>query len=98
MENNYMQYVMTNYPLENDSIESFESDNSQSGGRDNSDIVNEPNAGFPPIYICDKNTTELFINSAEPIKREYSTHKTSVSIKDIMEKRRNVTPFLSLSS
>jgi hypothetical protein len=49
----------------------------------------QPKGGFPPIIICKKNT-EQEINELRP--REYSTHKNSVSIKDIMKKRRDVVP------
>jgi hypothetical protein len=28
-------------------------------------------------------------------EREYSTHKTAVSIKDIMKTRRDITPFIA---
>lgn len=46
-----------------------------------------PFGGFPPIYLC---TTSTEITPSDSKKREYSTHKTAISIKDIMHKRRQV--------
>ena len=51
-----------------------------------------PFGGFPPIYLCSMNT-EMNIQQGN---REYSTHKTTVSIKDIMQKRRDIIPFIAL--
>lgn len=51
----------------------------------------KPFGGFPPIHLCSQ-TTELDIESKN---REYSTHKGSVSIKDIMSKRRGIVPLIS---
>ena len=58
------------------------------------DTTKIPNGGFPPIYICtskQSNETE----DKDITKREYTTHKSTVSIKSILEKRR-VVPFLKL--
>ena len=58
-----------------------------------------PNGGFPPIYICKEKVKKLKDNlpdNEEASKREYKTHKTSVSIKKIMEQRRNVNPFIKI--
>jgi len=61
-------------------------------------IINEqndfPNGGFPPIFLCDKNNQ--IINEEENKNREYSSRKTSVSIKDILNERRDTTPFIIL--
>lgn len=63
--------------------------NQQKGGSVSKEFA--PIGGFPPIYTCDMMPHE----DADSLKpREYSTHKTSVSIKDIMKKRRDVTPVL----
>ena len=51
----------------------------------------KPFGGFPPIHICSK---EDILNLSDIKNREYSTHKSSVSIKDIMKKRRDVDPFV----
>jgi hypothetical protein len=55
-----------------------------------------PNGGFPPIYICnddnEKSTREYA--KKEIKKQNYKTHNTSVSIKKIMELRRNANPFI----
>lgn len=61
-------------------------------GTDLSDI---PNGGFPPIYLCpDKQTSND--PKLTDAKREYTKHKTAVSIKDILEKRKNITPFAKI--
>ena len=61
----------------------------QFGGSISKDFT--PQGGFPPIYTCDMVPKEDN-NLLKP--REYSTHKSAVSIKDIMKKRRDVTPVL----
>jgi len=53
--------------------------------------LDTPNGGFPPIYICTKKNEED--QQKDTSKREYTTHKSTVSIKSILEKRR-VVPFL----
>lgn len=56
-----------------------------------------PNGGFPPIYVCKdkiKRLKDKAHDEEEATKRQYKTHKTSVSIKKIMEQRRNVNPFI----
>ena len=82
-ERKYINELMKNHYLESES----ETLNKQKGGS----INNEPYGGFPPIYLC--NTTE--IKKEEDNKnREYDKHKNAISIKQIMEKRKNITPFL----
>lgn len=80
----YLDMLMRNHSLQS------ESEYSQTGG-----IVLDgsvPFGGFPPLLLCSRNTKE---ESNEKKNREYSTHKTAVSIKDIMQKRRNVIPLIS---
>lgn len=89
--------LFKNYPLNTDS-------NSLSDYSDYSDKSNhkkqiqkggtsstEPNGGFLPIYVCkvvdDAEKVEQ-INREEKAKREYDTHKTSISIKALLEARR----------
>ena len=64
------------------------------GGDDSNNDI--PNGGFPPIYLCKliKNN-DPFKSDNKKQKREYETHKTAVSIKSILEKRRDITPFIS---
>ena len=84
---NYLDMLMRNYPLDSDSdgyISGGElSRDSKTGKIDGS----RPFGGFPPIYLCPKDKNFL-PDTAKT--REYSTHKTAVSIKDIMKKKRNV--------
>lgn len=52
-----------------------------------------PNGGFPPIILCKPITREK--EKEELIKkRQFSMPKTTVSIKNILEKRRNIQPFI----
>ena len=49
----------------------------------------KPNGGFPPIIICKKQKDDTYINNSDQkTKREYETHKTTISIKSILDKRR----------
>ena len=49
----------------------------------------KPNGGFPPIFICKKQKDDIQINkNDQKTKREYETHKTTISIKSILDKRR----------
>src|SRR6056297_3662211 len=92
---NYVNYLMKNYPSNSDSISTIDSINfNQSGGK--IDTINHPNGGFPPIHLCNQGESEELFTEEDKPKREFSTHQTSVSIKDIMEKRRKTTPFISL--
>jgi len=60
------------------------------------EVKNRPTGGFPPIYVCENISSDedLSLFKDEPSReRKYATHKNTVSIKDIMEKRK-VTPFI----
>lgn len=86
---------MKNYPLESDSPD-LESDSSigKRGGASSNANDDIPNGGFPPIYTCDKQSKNTNVGEPDKIKREYKTVKSTVSIKDILEKRRKSTPFI----
>ena len=92
--------LFQNHSLDTDSYEYVETENNkqinkqinrQIGG--NNDV---PTGGFLPIYICDNKDKEVESNKNddEQSKREYKTHKSAVSIKTILEKRRENTPFI----
>lgn len=49
-------------------------------------MSNKPNGGMPPIYVCSRKESEK-----ENKNREYSSNKMSVSIKDILARRKNTT-------
>lgn len=89
---NYLDILMKNYPLQ---LTDSDSNNVQTGGRQSrSNDVDFPSGGFPPIYICE--VGETMNNEEKKERREYTTNKTAVSIKQIMEKRRKITPFVSV--
>ena len=81
-ERKYINELMKNHYLESES----ESINIKQKGGSN----NEPYGGFPPIYVCE--TKE--IRDDENKNREYNKHKNAISIKQIMEQRKNIKPFL----
>jgi len=86
--NSYKDYIndlMSNYPL-NDDYDNYYQNQIQIGGE--KDI---PTGGFPPIHICEKKIEK------DIKKREYTKHKELINIKDIMERRQTVTPFISIS-
>jgi hypothetical protein len=95
--------LMRNYPLMSDSSDNFNSTSNtvntpQNGGAEkaekNGNGNDFPTGGFIPLFICDKDDKRE--ESVESKERAYSTNKSSVSIKEIMEKRRSTTPFISL--
>jgi hypothetical protein len=87
-----MDDIMMNYPLGLGSegsegmITTKHENNKQymTGG-----YLDVPNGGFVPIVICrkKKGDDEKIVEEEKP-KREFKTNKITISIKDIMEKRR----------
>lgn len=51
----------------------------------------KPNGGFLPIYVCDKPDNQ---ENKDNTKREYKAPVLSISIKTLMEKRREKNPLL----
>jgi len=97
--NNYVNNVlMVNYPLESDSASEnmMQFGGAQTQAQAENDKTDRPTGGFPPIYVCDEIDKQELVESEENKKREYTTNKTAVSIKKIMEKRRNITPFIAI--
>lgn len=90
--------IFKNSSLEVDSYSYSSSDNMNEfvgsiGGAKDAETSDTPNGGFPPIYVCIKKEKEKVKEkeSEEPIKkREYKTHKTALSITEILEKRKKV--------
>jgi hypothetical protein len=59
--------------------------------------MNNPNGGFLPIYICKDGIKRMKSREQEDVDiktRQFKSHKSSVSIKKIMEQRRNANPFI----
>ena len=81
----YINDLMKNHKLQNDSITIV---NMQDGGGDDN---NKPYGGFPPIYICDKDEQR-----GNTQKKEYAKSKQTVSIGDIIKKRKKVEPLVSI--
>lgn len=50
----------------------------------------KPTGGFPPLIICDKKEVDIEEKSKV---RALETKKTAISMKEIMEERKNITPF-----
>lgn len=96
---NYMNVLMMNYPVSTDSLESPYSDQiiEQTGGN----FQNRPDGGFPPVYVCNfdtdkKEQSDEIDLSDESNKQRAFASPSSVSIQDIMKKRREVSPFIPL--
>ncbi len=53
--------------------------------------MDNPSGGFPPIIKCSTEDIKIIEKSKN---REFESVKNTISIKDIMEKRKNVTPFI----
>lgn len=95
--------LMKNYSLDTNSGSASETDSiptNQNGGEgvnndDHSDTI-VSDGGFPPIYICAKysDPNEKDSEIEQKKERKYSSHKSTVTIKDIMKKRRGQTPFI----
>ena len=91
--NNYLKMMINNH-------KNYDDDHHhQYGGQSNSESsvkpIDIPTGCFLPIIICDENEETKLFEEEEKRKREYATNKNAVSIKTIMEKRRNVVPFIS---
>lgn len=91
--------IFRNYSLSTDSYDMPDTSYDLIGGKVDSDD-DFPSGGFPPIFICQKNKKDSEkqgdSNEDEQIKREYKTHKTSLSIRDLLERRRKTTPFIKV--
>lgn len=87
--------LFRNYSLSTDSYDFSESSYDLIGGG-KIDDNDKPNGGFLPIIICPKKLkNEPQDSDEDKVKREYKTHKTSLSIKELLAKRRKTTPFIS---
>lgn len=89
LEERYINDLIKNHSLDTNSDETI--DFAQRGGSGNQN----PDGGFPPIYICEQSNEQ---GLEENKNREYSKHKNAISIKQIMEKRRNTTPFVAVTN
>ena len=93
----YVDMLMMNYPLDttesDQSMSEYESYNMYGGAMDKCKF-----GGFPIIVECKSGLTkkDIIEEKKQNEERAYETHKTSVSIKDIMEQRREKKPFFSL--
>jgi len=93
-----LSYIFKNYPLNSDSVEynSTESDNYLYGGQLNESLKNIPHGGFPPIIKCKIVEESDVTTSEEDIeKRGFNPEKkNTISIRDILERRRKISPFV----
>lgn len=91
----YIDDLMRNHPLESENVYTESSEELMFGGKMDEQVGF---GGFPPIYVCEKgDSTESPFEEEVKVKREFSKPKTSVSIANIMEERRNIKPFITLS-
>jgi len=96
--NSYVNDLMRNkVNYKNDSLSSISTDtefiaNMVGGGEDK----HIPTGGFPPIYECNnvdsKEDLNIYDNEKNK-KRKYKSHKSTVSISDIIKENKEITPF-----
>lgn len=105
----YIDDLMRNHPLTSETefsadrylekmIGETDSEDTLNDGQIGGENSSKPSGGFPPIIICknaDTETEELMTNTSK-VKREYETVKSSVKIQDILNKRKEAVPFISL--
>ena len=92
MESRYLDYLMENRALESEYYsESSYNQTNQTGGAEE----DRPTGGFPPIYFCTKeDEIERTTDITSDKKREVATPKSTVSIRDILAKRKKVVAFV----
>ena len=84
------QDLFKNYSYNSESYEYPEMNKSSLiGGKQSENI---PNGGFPPIYECE--TIEESSSDDNNKKREYKTHNETISIRQLLESRRNNKVFI----
>ncbi len=93
----YVGDIMQNHPLSSDSALSVNNSNQYGGNSNNSNNSNKPNGGFPPIILCKDFKDDNNMDDDDKKTRHYVTQKDTVSIKDIIDKRRTITPFITLN-
>ena len=81
MQNNYLRDESTNLDSQSDVMK---------GGAVDIVIHNRPTGGFPPIFKCERGQ---IIKEEDNKNRAFANKHTSISIKEIMEKRRDEKPF-----
>lgn len=91
----YVDDLMRNHELESELSEFTDSFNFSNfnliGGSTDKDV---PTGGFPHIFLCKEEDEED--KKQDKKKQEYKSQINSVSIKDIMQKRRNIKPFIKI--
>lgn len=84
--------IFKNYPLNSESWEYNSDDNSLHGGA--AEDINTPTGGFLPIYLCGKKEIDT-TTEEDKEQRGFDTLKGNiVSIQSILEKRRQIVPFI----
>jgi len=99
---NYIDDMMQNHELNSESTNDTHSEYSAyksvhyvSRGGNSNEI--HTTGGFPPIFLCSDSQQNPDYNddeNSDKKQRQYTTHKNSVSIKQIIDKRKEVTPFI----
>lgn len=100
MSNTYIDLLMTNHSLLSDSSDDIERNTEhntikQMGGNNKNDLKNRPTGSFPQLYFVSKEVIQKEEESKQRLFAPKST-KTALSIKEIMQERREDRPFISL--
>ena len=91
---NYIDNMMQNQELNSESANDTYNQKNMTGGNNLQNT--HATGGFPPIFLCSDSQTNYDYedDDSEKKKRQYTTHKNSVSIKQIIDKRKEITPFI----
>ena len=92
---NYIDDMMQNHELNSESANDTHDQIHYISKGGNLDKVHTT-GGFPPIFLCSDSQTNYDYEDDNDDKkqRQYTSHKNSVSIKQIIDKRKEITPFL----
>jgi len=108
--NNYLNIIMQNHGQDSNSYDEIISMdnfvhepkkskskkykyNKYSGGGSSGGSSGRPTGGLPPIFICEEEMAKK-MKDGEDKDRGYATKKSAVSLKDIMQQRRDNAPFI----
>lgn len=91
---NYIDDMMQNHELNSESSLDINNTKSLMHGGNSMHVT----GGFPPIFLCnDSQTNYDYEDDTDKKTRQYTTHKNAVSIKQIIDKRKEITPFIPFS-
>ena len=91
MQNEYLNNLAKNHVLSTDTELTITDIPVMDGG--NKIDITVPYGGFPPIYFYKDENVKSYVKDNKK-QRAYIKQTDAVSIQDIMEKRKNIQPFI----